>query len=42
MMPVPETPAYTLDGLLAGITAENRHDEQDFGDPQERERPKPS
>lgn len=27
----PAAPTYTLEDLLAGITAENRHDEQDFG-----------
>jgi antitoxin MazE len=27
----PVVPAYTLDDLLSGITAENRHAEADFG-----------
>lgn len=27
----PAAPAYSLDDLLAGITAKNRHTEQDFG-----------
>jgi len=30
-------PSYKLDDLLAGITAQNRHGEQDFGMPQGRE-----
>lgn len=33
----PAVPVYQLDDLLAGITVENRHDEQDFGVPQGRE-----
>lgn len=33
----PASPAYSLDDLLAGITARNRHTEQDFGLPQGRE-----
>lgn len=27
----PAAPSYSLDELLAGITAKNRHTEQDFG-----------
>ena len=27
----PAAPSYSLDDLLAGITARNRHTEQDFG-----------
>lgn len=30
----PVEAGYELDDLLAGITAQNRHDEQDFGAPQ--------
>jgi len=30
----PAAPAYKLDQLLAGITAQNRHTEQDLGLPQ--------
>lgn len=33
----PAAPTYRLDDLLAGITAENRHAEQDFGMPQGQE-----
>lgn len=33
----PASPTYSLDDLLAGITAENRHTEQDFGAPEGRE-----
>ena len=33
----PVEPAYALEDLLAGITAENRHAEQDFGAPQGQE-----
>jgi len=33
----PAAPAYNLDELLAGITAKNRHGEQDFGVPQGQE-----
>ena len=33
----PIAPVYDLDTLLAGITAENRHGEQDFGGPLGRE-----
>jgi len=33
----PAAPAYSLDALLAGITATNRHSEQDFGMPQGQE-----
>jgi antitoxin MazE len=33
----PAVPAYTLDDLLNGITAENRHGEFDFGIAQGRE-----
>lgn len=33
----PAAPSYKLDDLLAGITAQNRHGEQDFGMPQGRE-----
>lgn len=33
----PASPPYSLDGLLAGITPENRHAEVDFGVPQGRE-----
>jgi len=33
----PVAPVYQLDDLLAGITAENRHGEQDFGGPLGRE-----
>lgn len=33
----PAAPLYSLDGLLAGITPENRHVEIDFGPPQGRE-----
>ncbi len=33
----PVAPTYVLDDLLAGITPENRHAEQDFGTPQGRE-----
>lgn len=33
----PATPSYALEDLLAGITAENRHAEQDFGAPQGQE-----
>jgi antitoxin MazE len=32
----PAGPSYALDDLLAGITPENRHAEQDFGPPQGR------
>ena len=33
----PATPTYRLEDLLAGITARNRHTEQDFGLPQGQE-----
>ncbi|MBK5106077.1 MAG: PbsX family transcriptional regulator [Burkholderiales bacterium] len=33
----PAAPVYSLDDLLAGITAKNRHTEQDFGMPQGQE-----
>lgn len=33
----PVAPAYRLDDLLAGITAQNLHGEQDFGMPQGQE-----
>lgn len=33
----PAIPSYALEDLLAGITAENRHAEQDFGAPQGQE-----
>ena len=33
----PAVPIYSLDELLAGITATNRHGEQDFGMPQGQE-----
>jgi len=33
----PVAPTYCLDDLLAGITAKNRHTEQDFGLPQGQE-----
>ena len=33
----PATPTYCLDDLIAGITAENRHTEQDFGSAQGQE-----
>jgi len=33
----PVAPSYSLDDLLAGITAKNRHTEQDFGLPQGQE-----
>ncbi len=33
----PAVPTYRLDDLIAGITAENRHTEQDFGGAQGRE-----
>lgn len=33
----PAAPAYDLDGLLAGITPQNCHAEQDFGAPVGRE-----
>lgn len=33
----PAPPTYTLDDLLAGITAQNLHSEQDFGLPQGQE-----
>lgn len=33
----PASPVYQLDDLLAGITVENQHGEQDFGDPLGRE-----
>lgn len=33
----PAIPAYSLDALLDGITAKNRHTEQDFGLPQGQE-----
>ena len=33
----PAVPTYSLDELLAGITATNRHGEQDFGMPQGQE-----
>ncbi|MDO9610372.1 MAG: PbsX family transcriptional regulator [Serpentinimonas sp.] len=33
----PAAPSYKLDDLLAGITAQNRHGEQDFGLAQGRE-----
>lgn len=33
----PATPTVSLDDLLAGITAGNRHTEQDFGLPQGQE-----
>lgn len=33
----PAAPAYSLDELLAGITAKNLHNEQDFGVPQGQE-----
>jgi len=31
------TPEFTLDALLAGVTRDNLHDEQDFGSPVGRE-----
>lgn len=34
----PATPTYRLDELLVGITASNRHEEQDFGPLQGQER----
>ena len=33
----PAAPSYSLDDLLAGITARNRHTEEDFGMPQGQE-----
>jgi antitoxin MazE len=33
----PATPTYSLDDLIAGMTAENRHAEQDFGPAQGQE-----
>jgi len=33
----PAAPVYSLDDLLAGITAKNRHTGQDFGMPQGQE-----
>lgn len=33
----PASPSYSLDELLAGITAKNRHGEQDFGEVQGKE-----
>lgn len=33
----PVAPTFSLDDLLAGITATNRHGEQDFGIPQGQE-----
>ena len=33
----PAAPAYDLDALLAGITPQNRHTEQDFGPAQGQE-----
>ena len=33
----PASPSYSLDDLLAGITAKNRHGEQDFGETQGKE-----
>lgn len=33
----PAAPSYELEDLLAGITAKNRHVEQDFGGPQGKE-----
>ena len=33
----PAAPSYSLDDLLAGITATNRHTEEDFGMPQGQE-----
>lgn len=33
----PASPVYSLDDLLAGITARNRHTEHDFGRPQGQE-----
>ena len=33
----PAAPSFTLDELVAGITPENRHAEQDFGAPQGQE-----
>jgi antitoxin MazE len=33
----PAAPDYELDDLVAGITEDNRHDEEDFGVPQGRE-----
>lgn len=33
----PAAPSYALEDLLAGITAKNRHVEQDFGGPQGKE-----
>ena len=33
----PASPSYSLDDLLAGITAKNRHGEQDFGEAQGKE-----
>lgn len=33
----PATPSYALEDLLAGITEENLHAEQDFGAPQGQE-----
>lgn len=33
----PAAPSYALEDLLAGITAKNRHAEQDFGGPQGKE-----
>ena len=37
LRPLREGKKYRLDDLLAGITAENRHDEDDFGTPQGQE-----
>jgi antitoxin MazE len=34
----PAAPRYALDDLLAGITPQNRHLEQDFGTPEGKER----
>jgi antitoxin MazE len=33
----PATPTYSLDDLIAGITTENRHTEQEFGSAQGQE-----
>jgi antitoxin MazE len=33
----PRAPAYELDELVANITAENRHEEVDWGEPEGRE-----
>ena len=33
----PVAPSYCLEDLLAGITTQNRHSEQDFGMPQGKE-----